>query len=225
MVIVSIIRPLLAAVLLLAFIGTGQFVYAQIPGVTSSQDQQQTSPLQQQQQQQQPTSNTQSDLLTYDNPDGLFKIQYPSAWEVLENKYRSSVTFGPPIQPDKFFREPNFSVLVTSAAKYLDTNDLQVKVKTPQQYVTEKIANDSAPSSVGTFKIIRSEPATVDGNSAWRLDYGLGLFGHTSYVIELYVLNSNKTKLYVLSFESEPLHVPENLPTMKKMLDSFQMIQ
>jgi hypothetical protein len=222
MMIVSMIRALLAgAVLLLAFVGTGQLVYAQIPGITSSQDQQQTSPSQQQQ----PTANTQSDLVTYDNPDGLFKIQYPSAWEVLENKYKSSVTFGPPIQPNKFFREPNFSVSITSAAKYLDTNDLQVKVKTPQQYVTEKIANDTAPSSVGTFKFIRSEPATVDGNAAWRLDYGLGLFGHTSYVIELYVLNSDKTRLYNLSFESEPLHVPENLPIMKKMLESFQITQ
>ena len=114
-------------------------VYAQIPGLTDSQQEPQS---QEQQGEQEQT------FLTFENPTYKFKIQYPSDWQV------KPVGRSPPsgaIGAGAFVSSDNATLTVTvqNLSQYLDVNDLQVKKRTAQDYAKEAFATLSVRSASG----------------------------------------------------------------------------
>src|SRR6266496_2772662 len=117
-----------------------QYVYAQIPGLPSSDNSNN------------PSDNTASetttnnttvinDFVTYQSDKLGYTLQYPSDWSVHEYDTLNSVVIS---SPDK---QASFSIHVREPEKFLDTNEMQVKTKTPHDLVIERINNMRQQSS------------------------------------------------------------------------------
>jgi hypothetical protein len=216
-----------------------QYIYAQIPGVSLSDNNNliinntYTTTT---------NNTTNNNLLMYDNSDFGFKVQYPPSSvfkakeehkEQEEKQGKGEITVFPiadfPIVSFIFHSGGQLSIFVKPAEKFLDTNDLQVKEKTPQLYAIE--AKDSPYQKLsfyigGKLDFIRDQPATVSGQQkipAWRLDYVKTRLGFQTYNIDFYVVKNEK--VYDIKYDDDPLDVPKSLSIAQKMIDSFQIIK
>jgi hypothetical protein len=111
-------------------------VYAQIPGIPGSGNSNNN-----------PSENTVSEattnntaassanFVTYHSDKSGYTLQYPSDWSVHEYETLNSVVIS---SPDK---QASFSTHVREPEKFLDTNEMQVKTKTPHDLVIERINN------------------------------------------------------------------------------------
>jgi hypothetical protein len=69
---------------------------------------------------------------------------------------------------------------------------------------------------------LKDNPTTVAGNPAWIIWY-TGAFGGvpTAYETTTYMIKDNK--LYTFQYFSDQLKVPETLPVVQKMINSFKL--
>lgn len=124
--------------------------------------------------------------------------------------------------------DADLSISVQNIGSYLETNTLQVKGATLEDYVAaekNEINSLSIPTGKLDFRLenLKDYQTTIGGNSAWKIEYMSYMSGRQGlYNIETYVMKDNI--LYTLKFFSDPLKVPETRPIAQQIIDSFRIV-
>lgn len=161
-------------------------------------------------------STTSINFLTYDNPIFGIKILYPSNWDKQENTSSSSdnssirdvVAFSPPFR--------NTSDIVGKLIVQVD-NILDIKPITLANY-----ANDTVSDLKQDFRI-RQSNATLAGNPAYKIEY-TGLEANVD-LQAMMVLTIKGDSAYIISYTAEPEKYSYYIPTVQKMIDSFEILK
>jgi hypothetical protein len=161
-------------------------------------------------------STTSINFLTYDNPMFGIKILYPSNWEKQENTSSSSdnssirdvVAFSPPFR--------NTSDIVGKLIVQVD-NILDIKPITLANY-----ANDTVSDLKQDFRV-RQSNATLAGNPAYKIEY-TGLEANVD-LQAMMVLTIKGDRAYIISYTAEPEKYSYYIPTVQKMIDSFEILK
>ena len=212
----------------------------QLPNTGGAAPLQPPQPLQQQPQQGQPPSQSyppssaqQQQWFTHEDPVNGIRIQIPSNWQIVSGQPDKIVEFKlPSVTKPSFGAGPaldaDLSISQQNTGSYLDTNTLQVKGATLEDYVEaekNRIRSGSSPTGELGLRLeyLKDNQTTVGGNPAWQIEYISYISGRQGlYNVETYVMKNNI--LYTLKFFSDPLKVPETLPIAQKMIDSFQIV-
>jgi hypothetical protein len=162
---------------------------------------------------------------TYVNDTHHYSINYPYNWEAgVPPNNTNSIRFHPPLSDNEDFVV--FFVEVTNATKYLDPQDLQVKVNTARAYAQNEINELKSLSEsydMDEYDIVRDQPVTVGGVDGWKFDYIHSFLGFQGdYGLKIYVVKGET--VYNLTFYSDALTVPKYLPIAEKMIDSFTFL-
>lgn len=150
-----------------------------------------------------------SNFVTYDNSNLGIKIQYPSDWQVEPDPELNTTAFLVPGSPIKY-------------AEKLDITILDAK---PGKSLTD-IANDLIQfnkQNDGSYQVIESSPIIVNGNSAYKIVHSFNeptKFGEVKAML-IEIIKGNKQ--YELLYTAEPEKYDMLLPTIQKMIDSFQI--
>jgi hypothetical protein len=109
--------------------------------------------------------------ITNENNQYGYTIRYPSNWTIHEPPVSSALDSVIKETPGLYLTSVNIwsssdgytastlSVSVNDASQFLDTNDMQVKSKTPHDYVLDKI-NDFPTSTIGE-KYVKDKPVML----------------------------------------------------------------
>jgi hypothetical protein len=180
----------------------------------------------------------QQGLLTYTDPEGRFTINYPSNWKIKPTDGSSallSIDRNKIVEFDLNSDRPTMSgnpatdaslaISIENTSKYLDTNTLQVKTHPLRDYVNGKISTINSlafGSDSITLKYLKDASTKVAGLPAWIIAYTSAFAGIPSlYETTTYMIDDNK--LYTFDYHSAQLKVPETLPVVQKMINSFKL--
>jgi hypothetical protein len=164
------------------------------------------------------SSNAQSNILkTYNDTQGRFVVQYPSAWEIAPKNSSfpyygatTAIAFKPMDETSSPLENTLFSITPMDGGR----NSLD-------RLVSSQIAFLQDPSSMyGNLdvEILENNATTVDGLPAKELRYvihGIGSFEMQTYVIK-------NDKLYQLTFQTPESKVPSTLPAAQQMIKTLK---
>jgi eukaryotic-like serine/threonine-protein kinase len=153
-----------------------------------------------------------TNLLTYQNPIQGIKMQYPSDWTVSQNGLR------------------DFSDVAGFFAPFGNISDvfpgrLILSIRHYSENVTLNEYNNLVNSSLRqpTVQITESSPSTLAGNPAHKIVF-LASPGIAPFKIETMLVWMVKgNNVYTISFNSEPEKFPTYVPTVEKMINSFEL--
>jgi hypothetical protein len=156
-------------------------------------------------------------FLTYENPIVGIKIQYPSNWDKQENIKSSSgnstlvdlVTFSSPFKNNSDTIAQNLDVKIDNIS--------DIQPTTLAGY-----ANDTVTDLRQDFKVIESNTnATLAGNPAYKFVYtGIEESVNLQAMI---VLTIKGDRAYIISYTAQPAIYSYYLPTIQKMINSFEI--
>ena len=161
-----------------------------------------------------------SNFLTYENPTYRFKIQYPLNWEkvqfnqgIEEQRRNMVVNFLSPLAGSSpTFRE--YLIIEVGNLSSSPNRDLA-------QYITTLI---NFRQSLPHFNLIESNPTTLVGsnNPAYKIVYTYSnpIVGITK---AMDILTNKGNNLYFLSYNADITKYSSYLPTIQKMIDSFEI--
>jgi len=160
-------------------------------------------------------SKNSSNFLTYENLSFGIKILYPANWDKQENTSSSSnnstlydiVTFSPPLK--------NSSNIIGKLAVKVD-NISDIKPTTLANYA-DAIISDLKQD----FRVTESN-TTLSGNPAYKVVY-TGLEESVDLQAML-VMAIKGDRVYMISYTAEPEKYSHYLPTVQKMIDSFEIL-
>ncbi len=164
------------------------------------------------------SSKAQSNILkTYNDTQGRFVVQYPSAWEIAPKNssfpYYGSTTaivFKPVDETASPLENTLFSITPMDVGR----NSLD-------RLVSSQIALLQNPSSMyGNLdvEILENNATTVDGLPAKELSYVIHGIG--SFEIQTYVIKNDR--LYQLTFQTPESKVPYTLPVAQQMIKTLK---
>jgi eukaryotic-like serine/threonine-protein kinase len=156
---------------------------------------------------------TNNNFLSYDNPNFGIKIKYPSNWakEESNDEFSKDVIFLVPTSPKKYAEKLSISILDAEHNKSLD------------QIANELIDfNKHKNTALRDYQVIESIPITVKNNNVHRIvfTYNDSIFGDVKGML-VEILKGDKN--YELLYTSEPEKYDQILPTIQKMIDSFEI--
>jgi hypothetical protein len=160
---------------------------------------------------------------TYTNEELNFTIQYPSNWEVDDQDNGAYFTIGEnpedaiEINGHKFPTYSYFLIQVEKVESPLDYDTMTLQNSSLEQYA--QMTKDVMPKNFET--LIRENLVTVNGNDGIKLEYTSNEDNRDQYGFKILTIVSGN--LYTLSYEDKPLKVPETLPLVSKMLESFRV--
>ncbi len=164
------------------------------------------------------SAKAQSNILkTYNDTQGRFVVQYPSAWEIAPKNssfpYYGSTTaivFKPVDETASPLENTLFSITPMDVGR----NSLD-------RLVSSQIALLQNPSSMyGNLdvEILENNATTVDGLPAKELSYVIHGIG--SFEIQTYVIKNDR--LYQLTFQTPESKVPYTLPVAQQMIKTLK---
>jgi serine/threonine-protein kinase len=161
-------------------------------------------------------SSNSINFLTYENPIFGVRILYPSNWEKQENTSSSNdnstladlVAFSPPFK--------NNSDIVGKLIVQVD-NISDIKPITLAKY-----ANGTVSDLRQDFRVSESN-ATLAGNPAHKIIY-TGLEASID-LKGMMVMTIKGDRAYIISYTAEPEKYSYYLPTVQKMIDSFEIMK
>ena len=153
---------------------------------------------------------------TYENPIFGVRILYPANWDKQENTSSSNdnstlidlVAFSPPFK--------NNSDIVGKLIVQVD-NISDIKPITLANY-----ANDTVSDLKQDFRVSESD-ATLAGNPAYKIVY-TGLEASID-LKAMMVMTIKGDRAYIISYTAEPENYSYYLPTVQKMIDSFEILK
>ena len=153
---------------------------------------------------------------TYENPIFGIKILYPANWDKQENSSSSNdnstlidlVAFSPPFK--------NNSDIVGKLIVQVD-NISNIKPITLANY-----ANNTISDLRQDFRVSESN-ATLAGNPAYKIVY-TGLEASID-LKAMMVMTIKGDRAYIISYTAEPEKYSYYLPTVQKMIDSFEILK
>ncbi|MDW0179930.1 MAG: PsbP-related protein [Nitrososphaeraceae archaeon] len=157
---------------------------------------------------------------TYTNDEFDCSVQYPSDWKI-KDKNPSAVSFMIPDRDDNSW----FAVSVDEPKRDLDTSTMKLRNQSLQEYVKQQLdLAEGAAKGLALFtkehadySLIRQNQFTLDGNDWIKSEYNFV----NQYNFESTTFANGK--FYTLSYVEDPLKVPETLPIVNQMVDSFKM--
>ena len=160
-------------------------------------------------------------FVTYENPAHAIKILYPAGWQKNEqhSANRFWVNFISPLNNN------NASAFPATVSVSIEGLNQNISTNATGQYVTGLL--DSVKRSLPDFQIIESNPnSSIAGDSAYKMIY---TFLSQDPAIQAHFQSMNiwtikDKKAYSISYtELKPLYA-SYLPTVQKMIDSFEVI-
>ena len=164
---------------------------------------------------------------TYTDNELRFTIQHPSNWKPSDSANPDSVYFTIRYNPEDNLEigdltikaRSYFGVSVENPEPHLDTDTLTLQNQSLEQYVQGTI--DVMPLNSQT--LIRQNQVTVGGNVGVKIEYTSNENSRDQYGFQILTIANGK--LYTLSYEDKPLKVPETLPLVNKMVESFRVME
>jgi hypothetical protein len=159
------------------------------------------------------TITTTSPFLTYENPTYRIRIQYPSDWEKLEFSERNIVVI---------FRSPPENSSDTKLENLL----IQVGNLPFENIPLDEVVNaniNNLKQSLIDFELIEINATTLSGNNpAYKVVYtnSEGEDKHKT----MQILSIKEDKAYLLTYSAEKRKYSDYLPTIEKMIDSFEIV-
>jgi len=170
--------------------------------------------------QQKSAVNSNNNFITYENPTYGIRIRYPGDWQKTEhlNANRFWVDFMSP-----FKNNPNaFQVTLSLSVEGLN----HTITTTTNEYVNGILNN--AKQSLPDFQIIESNPDTnMTGISAYKIVYSFLSQDPAAQVHfqSMNIWSVKDKKVYAISYTQAKSLYAAYLPTVQKMIDSFEIIK
>jgi serine/threonine-protein kinase len=157
-------------------------------------------------------SPTHSFYLTYTSPTLGMKIEYPSSWKKIEGDV--GVIFQSPEENDSDEIRGGLDILVFPRSN----NNISAQELAIQ-------AVNSYRKSLVNFHLIESRPTILSGSLAHMLVYN---YTDPYLLIPLKAMDigtvSDDDRIYVMSYYAESAKYSKYLPTIQKMIESFEII-
>ena len=189
-----------------------------------------------------PISNTSSgNNKIYSNNTYKFSIQYPSNWQVQDNKdclpFLSSVVEFSPVNQfpsgemsaekmnDIFDAKTSFRMDIDKLADpYLDTDTMTLKNYTARDYAQSRLDSLSELPLERNFKEIRQNELSVAAHPGWKIEYFVDDFLN-KYTYNFEVFTVIDGKLYTLHYSAKPTNVPNTFRLANMMVGSLQFVR
>ena len=160
-------------------------------------------------------------FLTYNNSKFNFSIQYPSAWNITENKFHpelenisSTIEIMSPFEGSQNLLQEKFLISI---------NKLQGNV-TFSDYVDNAL--NEFKNEYRDFQLISNNSTMIDNHNGRKLSYSY-IAGVDPLSIKL-IMNHNiildGNKVYVLTFGTPPDKYYDYLSIIQKMINSFKIL-
>ena len=154
--------------------------------------------------------------------DPLFKIQYPSDWQIIEDNIQRQVRFYSPtgIVPNAsaYDREKSrveFMITEVGNASLLYQKGLSL------EEFAKIIFNNTKGEGLG-FNLYESKPITFNGNPAYRITYSHFNTKYKSAWKDSTIITILDNKVYFLEYSGELTRYEHYLPIIGNMLNSFR---
>jgi hypothetical protein len=158
----------------------------------------------------------------YTNSKFNFSIQYPSAWNLTENKLHpelantsSTIEITSPFEGSKDLLQEKFLINI---------NKLQENI-TFNAYVDNAL--NEFKNEYRDFKLISNNSTMIDNHNGRKLSYSYisGIEPLSIKLIMNHNIISDGTKVYVLTFGTPPDKYYEYLSIVQKMVNSFKILE
>ena len=159
-----------------------------------------------------------NEMITYENSTYGIRMQYPSNWHKEENLSSGSDNNSMLVDVVKFI-SPTKNASDTSSESF----DLKIdNISDIKPITLAKYANNSIEDLRKDFDIIKLDRnASLSNNPAYKLVY-TGVEEGVNLQAML-ILTIKDDKAYIISYNAEPTKFSYYLPTLEKMIDSFQI--
>ena len=157
-------------------------------------------------------------MLTYENSTYGIRMQYPSNWHKEENLSSGSDNNSMIVDVVKFS-----SPTKNASDTFSESLDLKIdNISDIQPITLAKYANNSIEDLRKDFDVIKLDRnASLSNNPAYKLVYN-GVEEGVNLQAML-ILTIKGDKAYIISYNAEPAKFSYYLPTLQKMINSFQI--
>ncbi len=157
-------------------------------------------------------------MLTYENSTYGIRMQYPSNWHKVENDSSGSDNNSMLVDVVKFTSHSK-----NASDTFSENLDLKVdNISDIQPITLAKYANNSIEDLRKDFKIIELDKnASLSDSPAYKLVYNGVEEGVNLQAILILTIKGDKA--YIISYNTEPTKFSYYLPTLQKMINSFQI--
>jgi len=167
----------------------------------------------------------------YTSNDLKFRIEHSPKWKVEEDDTGVWFTIREnekeDVKVNEFFSMPAgsfdsfFRVSLEKPKSDLDTDTMTVQNTSLQERVQQEL--DMISSNPSEDTLIRHNEVTLAGNTGYKIEYRTTDEYKDRYVSVIITLADGK--FYILRYVDVPLKVPETLPLVNKMVQSFQIMR
>ena len=159
-----------------------------------------------------PTTTTSNDFLTYQDVTLGIKIDYPAGW-IHELHAGGLVTFLASLEGDSNTYPAGLGITV----QHLKSKNMPLSEITRVQI---KNLTQNHPD----FRLVESTEFKIAGNIANKIVFtATDSMKHERKAMQIWTLNGDKA--YLITYKAEPGKYSKYLPTIQKMLDSFQFVK
>lgn len=157
-------------------------------------------------------------MFTYENSTYGIRMQYPSNWHKEENVSSGSDNNSMLVDVVKFI-SPTKNASDTSSESF----DLKIdNISDIQPITLAKYANNSIEDLKKDFDIIKfNRNASLSSNPAYSIQYSGVEEGVNLHAMLILTIKGDKA--YIISYNAEPTKFSYYLPTLQKMINSFQI--
>lgn len=161
-------------------------------------------------------------FLTYNNSKFNFSIQYPSTWDISENKFHpalenisSTIEIKSPFEGSQDLLQEKFLISINKLQENITFND----------YVDNAL--NELKNEYRDFKLISNNSTMIDNHNGKKLAYSYvaGVDPLSIKLIMNHNIISDGNKVYVLSFATPPDKYYEYLSIIQKMINSFKILK
>ncbi len=165
----------------------------------------------------QTTTTKEHDFLTYENYTYAIRIQYPSDWERLEFNQR-----GNSVNVVVIFRSPPENSSDTKLENLLiQVGNLPFENIPLDEVISANINN--LKQSLIDFELIELNATTLSGNNPAHKVVYTNSEGEDKHKT-MQILSIKEDKAYLLTYSAEKRKYSDYLPTIEKMIDSFEIV-
>ena len=159
-----------------------------------------------------PKVNTNNNFLTYQDNILRIKIDYPAGW-IHELHAGGLITFLPSLKGNS----NTYPAALGITVQHLKSKNM------PLSDIT-KIQIKNLTQNHADFKLLESTDFRLAGNIAKKIVFtATDSKNHERKVMQIWTLNEDKA--YLITYKAEPGQYSKYLPTIQKMVDSFQFIK
>jgi hypothetical protein len=161
-------------------------------------------------------------FLTYNNSQLNFSIQYPSTWDVIDNKFQpelenisSTIEIKSPFEGSQDLLQEAFLISINKLMENITFND----------YVDNALTQFK--NEYRDFQLISNNSTMIDNHNGRKLSYSYiaGVDPLSIKLIMNHYIISDGNKVYVLSFGTPPDKYYEYLSIIQKMINSFKILE